>query len=86
MFASFTFPASMHNAAECYQQLWGGGGGEWGCRQVFKYARYPLFMFGLRNAALQSALGRPGELIFLDLVFVLLASSRDPNFTGRHLF
>ena len=33
-----------------------------------------------------SALGRPGELIFLDLDFVLLASSRDPNFTGRHLF
>ncbi len=33
MFALFTFPASMHNAAECYQQLWGGGGGG-GCRKV----------------------------------------------------
>jgi hypothetical protein len=63
-----------------------GGGGRGGRRRVFKYARYPLFMFGLRNAALQSALGRPGELLFLDLDFVLLASSRDPNFTGRHLF
>ncbi len=40
-------------------------------------------MFGLWNAALQTGLGRP---FFLDLDFGLLASSRDPNFTGRHLF
>ena len=52
----------------------------------FKYARHPLFMFGLRNAALQTGIGRPRELLFLDLYFGLLASSRDPNFTGRHLF
>ncbi len=43
-------------------------------------------MFGLRNAALQTELGRPEELLYLDLDFGLLASSRDPNFTGRHLF
>jgi steroid 5-alpha reductase family enzyme len=43
-------------------------------------------MFGLRNAALQTGIGRPLELLFLDLYFGLLASSRDPNFTGRHLF
>ncbi len=54
----------------------GGRGGEF-----FKYARHPLFMFGLRNAALQTGLGRPRELLFLDLYFGLLASSRDPNFT-----
>jgi hypothetical protein len=52
----------------------------------FKYVRHPLFMFGLRNAALQTGIGRPRELLFLDLYFGLLASSRDPNFTGRHLF
>ena len=52
----------------------------------FKYARHPLFMFGLRNAALQTGIGRPGELLFLDLYFGLLTSSRDPNFTGGHLF
>ncbi len=33
MIALFTFLASMHNAAECYQQLWGGRGG---CRRVFQ--------------------------------------------------
>ena len=43
-------------------------------------------MFGLRNAALQTGIGRPGELLFLDLYFGLLTSSRDPNFTGGHLF
>jgi hypothetical protein len=43
-------------------------------------------MFGLWNAALQTVLGRPWELLFLDTDFGLLASSRDPNFTGRHLF
>ncbi len=58
------------NAAEGYQQ----------------YACHPLFMFGLRNAALQTGIGRPRELLFLDLYFGLLASGRDPNFTGRHLF
>jgi hypothetical protein len=47
---------------------------------------HPLLMFGLRNAALQTGLGRPRELLFLDLDFGLLASSSDPNFTGRHLF
>ena len=52
----------------------------------FKYARHPLFMFGLRNAALQTGIGRPRELLFLDLDFGLLASSRDTNFTGGHLF
>ena len=52
----------------------------------FKYVRHPLFMFGLRNAALQTGIGRPQELHFLDLYFGLLASSRDPNFTGGHLF
>jgi hypothetical protein len=41
-------------------------------------------MFGLRNAALQTGLGRQRELLFLDLDFG--PSSRDPNFTGRHLF
>ena len=43
-------------------------------------------MFGLLNAALQTRLGRPQELLYLDLDFGLLASSRGPNFTGRHLF
>jgi steroid 5-alpha reductase family enzyme len=43
-------------------------------------------MFRLRNAALQTGIGRPWELLFLDLYFGLLASSRDPNFMGRHLF
>jgi hypothetical protein len=54
--------------------------------KLFKHTGHPLFMFRLRNAALQTGLGRPRELLFLDLDFVLLASSRDPNFTGRHLF
>ncbi len=40
----------------------------------------------ITNAALQTGLGRPQELLYLDLDFGLLASSRDPNFTGRHLF
>ncbi len=53
--------------------------------KLFKYTGHPLFMFRLRNAALQTGLGRPRELLFLDLYFGLLASSRDPNFTGRHL-
>ena len=70
----------MHNAVECYQQLWGAAD------DFFNYARHPLFMFGLRNAALQTGIGRPGELLFLDLYFGLLPSSRDPNFTGGHLF
>ncbi len=70
----------MHNAAKCYQQLWGAAD------DFFNYARHPLFMLGLRNAALQTGIGRPGKLLFLDLDFVMLASSRDPNFTGRHLF
>jgi hypothetical protein len=43
-------------------------------------------MFGLRNAAHQTGLGRPRELLFLDLDFGMLASSLDPNFMGRHLF
>jgi hypothetical protein len=57
------------------------GGGD----EFFIYTRHPLFMFGLRNAALQTGLGKR-ELLFLDLYFGLLASSHDPNFTGRHLF
>jgi hypothetical protein len=52
----------------------------------FKYARHPLIMFGLLNAALQTGFGGPGELLFLALDFGLLTSSRDPNFTGGHLF
>jgi hypothetical protein len=36
-------------------------------------------MFGLQNAARQTGLGRPGELLFLDLDFGLLASSREPT-------
>jgi hypothetical protein len=63
-----------------------GGGGVGAANECFKYTRHPLFMFGLRNAALQTGIGRPRELLILDLDFVLLASSRDPNFTGRHLF
>jgi hypothetical protein len=53
----------------------GGGGGP----EFLKYPRHPLFMFGLRNAALQTGLGRLRELLFLDLYFGLLAPSRDPN-------
>jgi hypothetical protein len=64
---------------------WGGGGGG-AADEFFKYAHHPLFMFGLRNAELQTGIGRPRELLFLDLYFGLLASSRDLNFTGRHLF
>jgi hypothetical protein len=43
-------------------------------------------MFRLRNAALQTGLGRPQELLYLDMDLGLLASSCDTNFTGRHLF
>jgi hypothetical protein len=54
--------------------------------KLFKYTGHPLFMFGLRNAALQTGLGRLGEVLFLGMDFGLLASNHDPNFTGRHLF
>jgi hypothetical protein len=61
----------------------GGGGGA--ADEFFKYAHHPLFKFGLRNAALQTVLGRPGELLFLDLDFGLLAvirTSREAIYLG----
>jgi hypothetical protein len=47
-----------------------------------------LFSYWLLSLAdfVVTGIGRPWELLFLDLYFGLLASSRDPNFTGRHLF
>jgi hypothetical protein len=53
---------------------------------LFGLADFVVFLGNGEYAALQTGIGRPRELLFLDLYFGLLASSRDPNFTGRHLF
>jgi hypothetical protein len=58
-----------------------------GLQTIFSTTHVTLYScsdYGMLHS--KPALEDRGELLFLDLDFVLLASSRNPNFTGRHLF
>jgi hypothetical protein len=56
------------------------------CPFNFQIRRSPSIHVRITECCIQTVLGRPRELHFLDRDFGLLASSRDPNFTGRQLF